>query len=391
MAADTLDMDAIRAQFPALSKPFVYGDNAGGSQILQSSIDRMVDYMINTNVQMGSDYAIASTERCLSLAQEHAATLFNAASADEIVFGASSTQNLENLARGLEGDVQQGDEVVVMCEHEANGGPWKSMAKRRGAEVKVWWPEPVEKENQYSFSYSGYEEFFKKTVTSKTRLVAFTACSNILGAVLPVKEIVRCIRALGKKAGSSKIEICLDCVAYAPHKKMDVQDWDVDFAVMSFYKVYGPHISSMYVRKGALTSSVSSIVHHFLSPGYDGIGYKLQPAGPGYESTWGTTAVVPYLESLTSDGTVDAAYEAVSAHDVELAGKLLDFLEAEKQFKRGVRVVGEKASPNRMPTVSFVVKSGDNGEEEIKSKDLIRRVDAKGKVGVQMTGCGQWF
>jgi selenocysteine lyase/cysteine desulfurase len=120
MTGHKLDAEAISKQFPALQKfqGFTFGDNAGGSQIVQASIDRINDYLINTNVQMGSDYLIASTQRCTTDAQESAAELFNAASPDEIVFGASSTQNLDNLARAVEDDFKEGDELIVTGEHE---------------------------------------------------------------------------------------------------------------------------------------------------------------------------------------------------------------------------------------------------------------------------------
>jgi hypothetical protein len=144
----------------------------------------------------------------------------------------------------------------------------------------------------------------------------------------------------------------------------------------------------MYVRKAALVSSVSSIVHHFLSPSMDGVGYKLQPAGPGYESVWGATAVVPYLEALTAEGSLDAAFEAMAAHDQELALKLLGYLGAERQWRRGVRVVGDVgAGPaGRMPTVSFVVGEGDGGmQRALGSREVVRRVDgSKAKVSWQL-------
>jgi selenocysteine lyase/cysteine desulfurase len=121
MTPNTLSPTAIRSHFPALlAKPtFTWGDNAGGSQILGESIDRMREYLVHTNAQMGSDYLPASTQRCMTQVQEHAAKLFGpGVSADEIVFGASSTQNLENLARGVEWRVGVGEEVVVMVDHE---------------------------------------------------------------------------------------------------------------------------------------------------------------------------------------------------------------------------------------------------------------------------------
>jgi hypothetical protein len=143
----------------------------------------------------------------------------------------------------------------------------------------------------------------------------------------------------------------------------------------------------MYVRKQALENSVNSVVHHFLSPWADSIGYKLQPAGPGYESVWGTTAVIPYIESLTSEGTLDAGYKIMAAHDAEIAETILKYLTTEKQRNRGIRVVGsETPSAERMPTISFVITEGTNGEPAMKSKALIDEFDKRGKVGRTESG-----
>jgi selenocysteine lyase/cysteine desulfurase len=118
--ATNLDAASVRSNFPAFTvyPDFVFGDNAGGSQTLRDAADRVYSYLIKTNVQMGSDYMPTSTQRCMTEAQREAAKMFNAASPDEIVFGASSTQNLENLARGLDDDVHEGDEIIVTTEHE---------------------------------------------------------------------------------------------------------------------------------------------------------------------------------------------------------------------------------------------------------------------------------
>jgi len=140
----------------------------------------------------------------------------------------------------------------------------------------------------------------------------------------------------------------------------------------------------MYVRKAALEGSVNSVVHHFLSPSVDTNGYKLQPNGPGYELTSGTTAIVPYIESLTEAGTIDAGYQAIVSHDAELAKDMLSYLTNPKQRSRGVRVVGsEEASENRMPTVSFLIIEGANGEPAIKSKELVNRFDKRGEIGIR--------
>ena len=91
-------------------------------------------------------------------------------------------------------------------------------------------------------------------ITAQTRLVAFTACSNILGSVVPVAEIVKAIRARAAELGARKLEVCVDCVAYAPHRRIDVQAWDVDYAYFSFYKV-------CFLLSSLLLSSANFRVH----------------------------------------------------------------------------------------------------------------------------------
>jgi selenocysteine lyase/cysteine desulfurase len=76
-------------------------------------------------------------------------------------------------------------------------------------------------------------------VSARTRLVAFTACSNILGSVVPVADVVRAVRTKATEVGAKKVETCVDCVAYAPHRLIDVRAWDVDYCFFSYYKVNG--------------------------------------------------------------------------------------------------------------------------------------------------------
>lgn len=122
----------------------------------------------------------------------------------------------------------------------ANAGPWKKLAARKGATIKLWNPR-VSKDspnNPYAM-YLDVEDLLP-LITSKTRLVAFTACSNILGSIVPVKAVISAARARAKEVTVRKIEFSVDCVAYAPHRRIDVQDWDVDFCFFSFYKVRKP-------------------------------------------------------------------------------------------------------------------------------------------------------
>lgn len=114
-----LDVEFARSQFPALKSGFVFADNAGGSQAAVEVVNRITDYLLNTNVQLGADYSVSvqSTQRVADGPVE-GAKLFNAASPDEFVFGSSSTLNLENLARGLESGINSSDEFIITGEHE---------------------------------------------------------------------------------------------------------------------------------------------------------------------------------------------------------------------------------------------------------------------------------
>ncbi|VDB91486.1 unnamed protein product [Peniophora sp. CBMAI 1063] len=370
-----------RSQFPSLSSGYIFADNAGGSQCLKSVVDRISDYLLNTNVQLGADYSVSveSTKR-VAQGSATAATLFNATSPSEIALGSSSTMLAENLARALEKDVLDGEEIIVTGEHEANAGPWKKLAARKGITLKIWQPRLTNPNNPYSVALDVLD--LLPLLTSKTRLVAFTATSNLLGTIVPVKAVIKAARAKAAELGVRKIEFCVDCVAYAPHRRIDVQDWDVDYCFFSFYKVYGPHISALYARASSLKTSVSALTHHFLQ--VDDVSYKLMPGGPGYELAYSVTAVLPYLLSLAPTSTtddssaLDAAWSAVAEHEQALLEPLLAYLRS--QEGRGVKILGDSMSgASRVPTVSFVVQ----GEKPMKSKDVVKVFDQKGGVGIR--------
>lgn len=385
-----MDVAKARSQYPILTgpQPFIYADNAGGSQVPKTVVSRMVDYLLNTNVQVGADYVPSkvATRRVMEEGPTAAKILMNAASADEIVLGASSTMNVENLAQGLTGDIKAGDEIIITGEHEANGGPWKRLATRVGATTILWPHRPLHSANPYAVAL--VLDDLLPLITARTRLVAFTSCSNILGSVVPVADIVPAVRAKAKEMGAPKVEVCVDAVAYAPHKKVDVRAWDVDYCVFSCYKIYGAHVSAMYVRSDALKNSVSSVVHHFLK--VPEVAYKIMPGGPGYESVYAITGVIPYLLSLTPDGeklleetgllqdatadsmplltnpalpaALDTSWAAIAAHDHGLLAPLLAFL---------------------TPTVSFVMVESSNGKPQLGSKQIVEYFDKKGGIGIR--------
>ncbi|OBZ65935.1 putative cysteine desulfurase [Grifola frondosa] len=354
MTTPPLDIARVRAAFPALSSGFLFADNAGGSQCLAAAVSRLSDYLLNTNVQLGADYAVSahSTAR-VAEGEEAARELFNAESAEEVAYGSSSTMLVENLARAMEADVQEGDEIIVTGEHESNAGPWKRLAARRGAVIKLWSATHIpgaSPDNPYAVALQ--LDALLPLLSPRTRLVAFTACSNILGSLVPIADIVRAVRNTTHALGARKTEFCVDCVAYAPHRRIDVRAWDVEYCYFSMYKVYGPHCAVLYARAPALRDSLSSLAHHFLD--VPDKPYKLQPGGPGYELVYACAAVPPYLRLLAPSGTLADAFDAIARHEQTLLEPLLAFLRG--KAGRGVRIVGEEeAGIRRVPTISFVV------------------------------------
>jgi len=139
-------------------------------------------------------------------------------------------------------------------------------------------------------------------------------------------------------------------------------------------QVFGPHVSVLYTRTASLRA-LASIVDHFRK--VDALPRKLQPGGPGYELVYSTTAVLPYLLSLSPLSSLNVSFEAIAAYERKLLHVLLGFLTAPEQVKRGVRVLGDdKVGASRVSIVSFVV----TGQRAIKSKEVVKVFDAKGEV-----------
>ncbi|KAF8132449.1 pyridoxal phosphate-dependent transferase [Boletus edulis] len=373
----SLDIAKVRAAFPSLRTGYIYADNAGGSQTAQPVIDNITDYLCNTNVQLGASYSmgVQSTQRVTD-GSVAASLLFNAASVDEVGYGPSSTMVFENMARALDDDVHPGDEFIITGEHEANNGPWKRLAQRRGAVVKYWRTVAVEEGNPYSLTYN--TEDLVSLVSPKTRIVAITACSNILGSIYPIQDIVRALRQRATQVGARKVEVAVDCVAYAPHRRIDVRDWDIDYCVFALYKMYGAHNAAFYIRATALQSSLKSIVHDFLA--VNNSKQKIQLGGPGYELVHGASGVVSYLLSLIPENNLDATFTAIAQHEQNLLRPLLAFLTDKQQYDRGVRLVGTSTIDlSRVPTVSFVV----TGRRAMKSKDIVAEFDKERNIGIR--------
>jgi len=287
MQADTA---FIRRHFPGLAGEWAYMDNAGGSQVLAGVADRVREFLLTTPVQHGASYAPSQdAARKVAEATAALARMLNAAQPDELVIGPSTTFLLQQLARGMAPGFRPGDEIVVTnVDHESNIGPWRGL-EAQGVLIREWRIDPA----SHELDLEGLE----RLLGPRTRLVCVTHCSNVLGTIMPIAEIARLVHAAGA-------ELCVDGVALAPHRRVDVQALGCDWYVYSFYKTYGPHQAVLWGRFDRLLE-LASLNHFFI--GKDRVPYKLQPGNVNYELSYGCIGIHDYLcemgTALGSQGT----------------------------------------------------------------------------------------
>jgi len=355
-----LDLDFVRSQFPALQDGFAYMDNAGGSLVLRNVAERVSDYLLTTSVQTGASYEHSqrATAR-LAEARARIALMIGASRPEEVVLGPSTTVLCQNLARSMMSRLKPGDEIVVTdFDHESNIGPWRWL-EQFGVVIKVW---EIDRD-----SFEIDLDRLDALLSERTRLVAVTHASNILGTINPVAEIARRVHAAGA-------QIIVDAVAYAPHRLVDVAAWDVDYYVFSFYKTYGPHFAVMYGKYDKLLE-LDSLYHYFYTR--DKVPAKLEPGNTNYELAWGSAGIVDYLDALggkTGDrAAIVRAFDDITVQETAIAARLLDFLRS----RNDIRIIGrlESDAARRVPTISFKVEGAD-------SAALVCSVDAT-RIGIR--------
>ncbi|RDL38565.1 PLP-dependent transferase [Venustampulla echinocandica] len=355
---ESFDITSARERFPALKQNQVFFDNAGGSQTLGSVIDSIFKYLSETNVQLGGSYAVGKKSTALYTAGYEAAA------------NSSTTQLFRNLSYAL--NFPEGSELIVSAiDHEANIASWVDIASRQKLVVK-WW-QPQSKENPKLLASDLQELLSEKTV-----LVTCTHASNVLGTIHDIKAIADAVHTIPGAL------LCVDAVAYAPHRVIDVKALGVDFYAFSWYKVgsnlvpsdemylpdqvYGPHISMLYASSRGLQAIKS--LGHFFNPSAT-LENKLGLAGASYELLASIPSVVSYFGPNPTD-----SWMAIGKHEGELQSQLLSYLNG----RPDVTIYGERDADikKRVSTISFTVKGW-------KSQDVVEGVDklSNGEVGIR--------
>ncbi|MFG1396876.1 cysteine desulfurase [Roseixanthobacter pseudopolyaromaticivorans] len=343
VANGTYDVEKVRADFRVLSMevnghPLSYLDNAASAQKPAQVLDRMrhayeFEY---SNVHRGLHYLANAATEAYEAARETIRAFFNAASIDEIIFTRSGTGSLNTVASSLGQSIEAGDEIVLsIMEHHSNIVPWNFLRERKGAIIK--WA-PVREDGSFDF------EAFEQLLTPRTKIVAITQMSNVLGTVTPIKEIARAAHAVGAK-------VVVDGCQSSVHMPVDVRDLDVDFFAVTGHKLYGPTgIGILYGKLDLLAQM----------PPYEGGGEMIREvsedrvtyAAPPHRFEAGTPPIVQAIGlGAALDYMTSLGRERIEAHERELSAYAHEVLGA----MNSLRIIGTAA--NKGAIISFEMKN----------------------------------
>lgn len=348
----TIDLNFVRKQFPAFSEPSLQGfshfENAGGSYACEQTIDRLDRFYRETKVQ--PYYAFEPSKsggELMDASKRRMAAWLNVAP-DALHFGPSTSSNTYVIAQALRQELKAGEEVIVTNQdHEANIGAW-SRLEDSGIVVREWQIDPDTAEL--------HPMDLEALLTPRTRAVAFTHCSNVVGSINPVREITDLVHDAGAWA-------IVDGVSYCPHGMPDVEALGADIYLFSLYKVYGPHLGVMYLSPEL--NAELPYQGHFFNAGFPAA--RFTPAGPDHAQVAAVNGVVDYMEAVYAhhfegEAGVDQQAEAVRNlfrdHETNLLQPLLDFLAGHPK----ISMIGTDRASARAPTVAFTVQGHSSME-----------------------------
>lgn len=339
------DLDFVRSSFPAFSEPslkgFAHFENAGGSYACRQTIEWLDRFYRQTKVQPYYDFpASRIAGEQMDAAKARMAAWLNVGG-DELHFGPSTSQNTYVMAQALRQELKKGDEVIVTNQdHEANIGVW-SRLEDEGIVVREWKIDPETAEL--------HPMDLEALLGPRTRAVAFTHCSNVVGSINPVREITDLIHDAGAWA-------IVDGVSFCPHGMPDVTALGADIYLFSLYKVYGPHLGAMYISS-KLNAELPYQGHFFNARNPAA---RFTPAGPDHAQIATVNGMMDYMESVYAhhcddDAPIEARAAAVRSlfrnQESALLQPLLDFLSAHPR----IRLIGKERAAGRAPTVAFSV------------------------------------
>ncbi|MBQ1732558.1 MAG: SufS family cysteine desulfurase, partial [Bacteroidales bacterium] len=336
------DVKEIRKDFPILSekvhnKPLVYFDNAATSQKPRIVIDTIAEYYsrFNSNIHRGvhylSNFATEANER----ARETVRKFINASSTEEIIFTRGTTESINLVAYSFgETFIGEGDEIIVSeMEHHSDIVPWQLLCDRKKSIIKVL---PFDDKGVLKV------EKLESLITDRTKIVAVTQISNVLGTVNPIKEVIEI-------AHKHNIPVLIDGAQGVQHTNVDVQALDCDFYVFSGHKTYGPTgVGVLYGKKslleqmvpyqggGEMIESVS-----FAKTTYNVLPFKFEAGTPNYIDAIALEKAILYIQNI--------GIPEIEAYEKQL----LDYATEQMSQFDWVRIIG--TAPHKASLISFVM------------------------------------
>jgi cysteine desulfurase family protein (TIGR01976 family) len=303
-----LDVDRLRASFPALATGAVYLDGPGGSQVPESVIEAMARTLREENANLGGAFdtsvaAVAAMDR-----GREAAADFTGSEPDEIAFGPNMTTLNFLLAHAVARTLAPGDEIVVTAlDHDANVSPWLLVAEDHDLAVRT---APVRVDDM-----TLDEDALEELIGDRTRVVAFTLASNAVGSIPDARRIAEAAHRVGALAWA-------DGVHLAPHRRIKRAEWGIDVLLCSPYKYFGPHLGVASIRRDLAASLPADRVRpsEETPPGH-----RFESGTQSHEAISGMAAAIDYLRSL-GDGDLDAAFGRIEAHEAALSAQFLEGL-----------------------------------------------------------------
>ncbi|UHD47867.1 cysteine desulfurase [Aureimonas altamirensis] len=362
------DVEAIRRDFPILEtvvhgKPLVYLDNGASAQKPQQVLDVIQDTYAHSyaNVHRGLHFLSNKATDAFELSREKVRRFLNAGHADEIVFTRSATESINLVSYGLADDIGEGDEIVLtVMEHHSNIVPWHFLRERNGAKLVFV---PVAQDGSIAI------EDFAKAIGPRTRLVAMTHMSNVLGTVTPVRAVVELAHAQG-------VPVLVDGSQAAVHMPVDVQALGCDYYVFTGHKMYGPTgIGILYGRAEALErlrpfngggEMISEVTEDTVT--YNAPPHRFEAGTPPIVQAIGLGAALDYVEAV--------GRERIAAHEAELGAYAHQRLSA----VNSLRIYG--TAPGKGAIVSFDL-------EGIHAHDVSMVIDREGVAVRAGTHCAQ--
>lgn len=346
-----LDLEFVRAQFPAFSEPSLQGqvffENAGGSFACGQVIDRLTRFYRQRKVQPYAPYEAALLGGSeMDEARDRLAAMLGV-KCDEVHFGPSTSANTYVLAQAFRGLLKPGDAIIVTNQdHEANSGVWRRLVDIE-VEVREWKIDPATGNLPL--------DRLERLLDERVKLVCFPHVSNVIGEINPVREICDLAHGVGAVA-------CVDGVSFVPHGFPNVGELGADVYLFSAYKTYGPHQGIM-VMLAALNARLPNQGHYF-NAGLPG--KRFTPAGPDHAQIAACAGMADYVDAVYARHfgvEVDAAVRAAqvlrlqSAAEQQALEPLLEYLRG----RNDLRLIGPALAAGRVPTVA--VLAARPGEE----------------------------